>query len=171
VKSIEKPPPEIPPDDPRYRPVDLALKRHQYRPDALVEVLNLAQETFGCLDDDLLAYVARALGLPPSHVCGVATFYHFYTREPAGAHRCVVCTGTACHVKRADEIVGAVEGAFGVKPGRTTDDGKLTLSVARCLGNCSMAPLLVVDGETVAHGTPGSAVARLRAAIDGESPE
>ncbi len=170
--SIETPTPESHPGgDPRYKLVDRALKRFQYRQDALIEVLHLSQETFGYLGEALLTYVARALKLPPSHVYGVATFYHFFTLKPKGEHNCIVCMGTACYVKRAGEVVEALEGEFGVKAGHTTEDGKLSVSIARCLGNCSLAPLLVVDGEVLGHETPESTLAKVRAAVGKEQAE
>ena len=111
---------------------------------------------------------ARALKLPLSHVYGVATFYHFFSLKPKGEHSCIVCMGTACYVKRAGEVVDALEHEFGVKAGHTTEDGKLSLSIARCLGNCSLAPLLVVDGEMIGHETPGWTVSQVRAAVGKE---
>ncbi len=148
--------------DSRFELLDKALKRAHYRKDALIEVLHTAQEVFGSLAGEVLPYVARELRLPPSHVYGVATFYHLFSLEPLGEHRCTVCLGTACYVKRADEIVNAVHAAFGVWPGETTPDGALSVSAARCLGSCGLAPVVVIDGEVVGKEGPEAVVARLR---------
>src|SRR6478736_6009535 len=104
----------------RFKPLEAALKEHQFRQDALIEVLHTAQQLFGHLAPDLLHFVARRLKLPPSRVFGVATFYHFFTLKPKGAHTCVVCTGTACYVKGADALIAAVEGAAHIRAGETT---------------------------------------------------
>src|SRR5262245_22002954 len=85
------------------------MKRHRYAPDALIEVLHTAQELFGYLGDDILYYVAHGLKLPPSRVYGVATFYHLFSLVSKGSHTCVVCTGTACYVKGANALLGAIE--------------------------------------------------------------
>jgi bidirectional [NiFe] hydrogenase diaphorase subunit len=140
-----------PADDPRRRLVDQTLKRFQYRSDALIEVLHVAQEAYGFLGEDLLGDIARQLQLPESQVLGVATFYHAFALRPKGEHSCIVCTGTACYVKGAGEIVKALEAAYGIHSGQTTTDGWLTLGAARCLGNCSLAPLLVVDDKVLGH--------------------
>src|ERR1051326_5946144 len=97
--EIERKPAEAaakahPSDDNRFKMLEAAMKRHQYQPDALIEVLHTAQELFGYLDNDLLLNVAHSLKLPPSRVYGVATFYHFFSLTPNGAHTCVVCMGT-----------------------------------------------------------------------------
>lgn len=134
--------------------LDKALKRCQYQQDALIEVLHTAQEAFGHLDEEVLDYVSIQLKLPPSWVYGVATFYNFFTLHPQGKHVCVVCMGTACYVKGAGEIVAHLEAEFGVKAGGTTADRKLTLMTARCLGNCSLAPMLTLDGEVLGKQTP-----------------
>lgn len=158
-----------PSGDPRFQLIDRTLKRLQYRQDALIEVLHTAQEAFGYLAEDLLIYVARQLKLPLSWVYGVATFYHFFSLKPQGEHSCIVCMGTACYVKRAAEIVAALQQAFGVEPGHTTPDGKLTLLTARCLGSCGLAPVLVLDGEVLARETPETTLAAVRARLGGET--
>src|SRR5271156_1578756 len=107
------------------------MKRQQYQPDALIEVLHKAQELFGYLDVDVLRTVARGLKLPPSRVYGVATFYHLFSLKPQGAHTCVVCLGTACFVKGADHLLRAVEECAGIKRGETTADKSLSLLTAR----------------------------------------
>ena len=105
------------------------MKRHQFQPDALIEVLHTAQELFGYLEHDLLLYVAHGLKLPPSRVYGVATFYHFFTFSRKGEHTCVVCMGTACYVKGADALLAAVERARpGSTPARRRADGQLSRS-------------------------------------------
>jgi bidirectional [NiFe] hydrogenase diaphorase subunit len=158
-----------PSGDPRFALLDRTLKRFQYQQDALIEVLHVAQEAFGYLEEDLLIYVARHLKLPPSWVYGVATFYHFFSLKPQGEHNCIVCMGTACYVKRAAEIVAALQAEFGVEAGHTTPDGKLSLATARCLGSCGLAPVLVVDGEVLGRETPESTLQAVRAAI-GDTP-
>ena len=151
-----------PTDDPRLKLVDQAIKRLQYQPDALIEVLHTAQETFGYLSREVLLHVAAALQLPESQVFGVATFYHFFTLRPRGEHSCIVCTGTACYVKGAGEIVKALEASSGVTAGQTSADGRLFLGTARCLGNCSLAPMLTLDDRVHGPETPVEAVARLQ---------
>ena len=101
-----------------------------------------------------MIYVARQLKLPLSWVFGVATFYHFFSLQPQGEHNCIVCMGTACYVKRAAEIVAALQTAYGIEAGQTTPDGKLSITAARCLGSCGLAPVLIVDGEVLARETP-----------------
>ncbi len=143
-----------PSGDKRFKLLEVAMKRHQFRQDALIEVLHTAQELFGYLEPDLLYFIGRNLKLPPSRVYGVATFYQFFTLKPKGRHTCVVCTGTACYVKGADALLAAVRDAAHVGPGETTEDGELSLVTARCLGACGIAPAVVVDGAVLGHQTP-----------------
>lgn len=140
-----------PSGDERFALIDTALKRSRFAQDHLIEVLHVAQGVFGYLSEDVLIYVGRALRLPPSRVYGVATFYHLFTFDPPGDHTCTVCTGTACFVKGADDIVAAIQREYGLASGGTTDDGRLTLSTARCLGSCGLAPVAVLDGEIRGH--------------------
>src|ERR1043166_5624920 len=94
--------------DKRFKILETHMKRHQHKPDALIEVRHRARELFGFLENALLLFVAFSLRLPPSRVYGVATFYHFFTLKPQGEHTCVVCLGTACYVKGADKIINTV---------------------------------------------------------------
>jgi bidirectional [NiFe] hydrogenase diaphorase subunit len=156
------PPPGHPSGDKRFKLLEVAMKRQHYRHDALIEVLHTAQELFGYLEPDLLYFIARHLKLPPSRVYGVATFYHFFTLKPKGQHTCVVCTGTACYVKGADALLDAVGREARVGPGATTDDGRLSLLTARCLGACGIAPAVVLDGKVVGHETPESLLGQVK---------
>jgi bidirectional [NiFe] hydrogenase diaphorase subunit len=151
-----------PSDDKRWKIVETRMRRLGNRPEALVEALHSAQEAFGYIDDDALRYVSHSLSVPPSTVYGVATFYHYFTLKPQGEHTAVICTGTACYINGAGQVLAAVEAGLGVKPKETTQDGKLSLLTARCLGACSMAPAAIVDGEMCGRLRPAELVERLR---------
>jgi len=136
-----------PSDDKRWKIVETRMRRFGDRPEALIEALHAAQEAFGYLDDEALQYVSDILGVPPSKVYGVATFYSFFTLKPQGEHTCVVCTGTACYINGAKDILDSIHARLGIKPKQTTDDNKVSLLTARCIGACSLAPAVIVDGE------------------------
>jgi len=158
-------------DDPRMKLVLRALKRFNYQQDALLEVLNTAQEAFGYLPEELLIYIAQELDVPLSKVYGVATFYHLFSFDPLGDHTCIVCTGTACYVKGSEDIVDALEEKYKIEQGQTTPDGKFSVSVARCLGSCGLAPVLVVDGNVVGKATTESTLDRIEALLEEDEVE
>ena len=158
--------------DRRYKTLDMALKRNHYQPDALIEVLHKAQESFGYLSQEVLHYVSRQLKLPLSQVYGVATFYHLFDLEPSGVHRCVVCLGTACYVKGASQILTALEAQLQVKVGATTADGQVSLLSARCLGACGIAPAVVLDDAIVGQQAPEAVAVAVQAwALTPSSPD
>lgn len=155
--------PTAPTDDKRWRIVETRMRRLGNRPDALIEALHSTQEAFGFIDDAALRYVGASLSVPPSTVFGVATFYHHFSLKPQGEHTCVVCTGTACHINGSDAILAAIRASLKVKPRETTEDGRLSLLTARCLGACSLAPAAIVDGVVEGRVTASDLVARLDA--------
>jgi bidirectional [NiFe] hydrogenase diaphorase subunit len=157
--------------DSPYIQVDRTLKRCQYSQDALIEVLHTAQETFGFLSEDTMTYIAHELKLPLSWVYGVASFYHHFNLKPQGEHTCNICMGTACFVKRAGDIVETLEKEFQVKAGETTEDGKLSINIVRCLGNCGLAPMIILDGKVHARQTPESMLKECRKVVKGGEPE
>jgi bidirectional [NiFe] hydrogenase diaphorase subunit len=148
--------------DKRFKILEVHMKKHLFRQDALIEVLHKAQELFGFLDNDLLLFVAFKLKLPPSRVYGVATFYHLFTLKPHGQHTCVVCLGTACYVKGANHILAAVQELAGIKAGETTADQQVSLLTARCIGACGIAPAVVYDGTVSPRQTPESTVQQVK---------
>lgn len=152
--------------DKRFKILEAHMKKHQFKQDALIEVLHKAQELFGYLEDDLLLFIAYKLKLPASRVYGVATFYHFFTLKPKGRHTCVVCMGTACYVKGADRLLAAIEQQARVKAGETTPDNQLSLLTARCIGACGIAPAVVYDGTVTPRQTPASALEHLKGWLD-----
>jgi bidirectional [NiFe] hydrogenase diaphorase subunit len=158
--------PPHPSGDKRFKLLDVAIKRHQFRQDALIELLHAAQELFGFLDDDVLIYIARALRAPLSRVYGVATFYNFFKMRPAGEHTCTVCMGTACYVKGAGAILQGLEEDHGIRAGETTPDRKLSLVTARCVGACGLAPAVVIDDDLEGRLTPESTLERVRETVE-----
>ena len=145
LTDFSKPVP--PSQDKRWRLVDTTMRKLGNQSRGLIEALHTVQETFGYLDEAALRYVAISLRVPLSRAYGVATFYQFFTLKPVGEHTCVVCTGTACYIKGAGQLLTSMEKELGIRPGQTTPDGKVSLVTARCLGSCGLAPAVVYDHE------------------------
>jgi bidirectional [NiFe] hydrogenase diaphorase subunit len=167
MKTSVPPPASHPSGDKRLKMLDATIKRHQYQQNALIEILHRASELFGYLELDLLLYIAHQLKLPPSRVYGVATFYHLFSLAPKGKHNCVVCTGTACYVKGAQEVLTSLEAATQIKAGDTTPDGEISILTARCLGACGIAPAVVFDGAVAGNQTPESVCKKIGEWQDG----
>ncbi len=163
MPKVKKPAP--PSDDKRWKIVDVTMRRHGYTGDALIETLHTVQDCFGYLDATSMKYVARSLNLPLSKVYGVATFYHLFTLKPKGEHTCVVCTGTACFIKGSDDLLDAIAERYGVRPGETTSDNRLSLLSARCLGACGLAPTAVVDNFVVGKQSVDEMLAKIEEVI------
>jgi bidirectional [NiFe] hydrogenase diaphorase subunit len=151
--SAVKPP--LPSDDKRWRIVNGTMRRHGYARDALIETLHTVQESFGFLDKDSLKFVAMSLRVPLSQAYGVATFYHHFSLKPPGKHSCLICLGTACYIKGADHLITQAEKALRIHAGETTPDAQVSLLTARCLGSCSVAPVVVFDGELAGDVSAG----------------
>ncbi len=129
------------------------IDKHQGLKKNLIAILLDIQELFNYLPPDSLRQVAGALCIPLSDVLGVATFYRAFSLKPRGKHICLVCLGTACHVRGGQRLLEEIERKLDVPAGENTKDGQFTLETAACLGCCAIGPVVVVDGEYHGHAT------------------
>jgi NADP-reducing hydrogenase subunit HndA len=130
------------------------ISRNRSKPGSLIPVLQQAQELIGYLPPSVQKHIAKGLNIPVSEVHGVVSFYSFFTMKPKGKHSIKVCLGTACYVKRAEEILDKLKDLLKVDVGEVTQDRKFSLESVRCLGACGLAPVVVVDHETHASVDP-----------------
>lgn len=133
-----------------YPELDGVLAKAKEEPGSLITVLHKAQESYGYLSTDVMKYVSEEMNIPLSKVSGVVSFYAFFNTKEKGKYAVSVCLGTACHVKGANDIMAACKDHLGIPVGETTEDGLFTLELCHCVGACSMAPVLTVNGEI--HG-------------------
>ena len=131
-----------------YLKIDAIVARYKDKPGSLIPVLQQAQEVCGYLPHAVQRYVARGLNMSPSVVFGVATFYSFFTLVPRGKHVIRVCLGTACYVKRSEEILEKIKDELDLEVGEVTRDKKYSLEAVRCLGACGLAPVVVIGQDT-----------------------
>lgn len=138
------------------------------RQDALIEVLHAVQQLHGHLSHAALRQVAQELGLPPSRVYGVASFYHLFQLQPPTVHRCGVCLGTACFVRGGGALLAGLSGLLGLAPDQQATNGLWRLERLSCVGACGQAPLLLIDDLVVADlplGDPQALDQSLRRAL------
>lgn len=136
---------------PLFRELDVTIQYFGGSRKALIQILHRAQELFGYLREDVIAHVSRELRLPVSKIHGVIGFYSYFNRIPQGKHTLTVCTGTACYVRGADQVLRGLGNLLGIEPGGTTRDGRYSLRCARCVGACGLAPVVVINEDL--HGT------------------
>ena len=121
----------------------------------LINCLHKAQTIFGYIPQEVQILIAEKLRLNLSDVYGVISFYSFFTTTPPGKCKISVCLGTACFVKGADKILQEFEKQLGIKDGETTSDLKFSLGGLRCVGACSLAPVVLVNEKVYAKVNPG----------------
>ncbi len=122
--------------------------------DELINVLHKVQYTFGYLPAEVQEVVARELNVPVAKVYGVVTFYHFFSMVPKGKHPVSVCTGTACYVRGAENVLAEFKKELKIEVGETTSDGKFSISCLRCVGACGLAPVVMVGDKTYGRVSP-----------------
>jgi len=138
-----------------FEPVEMAetIERNGAG-DSLISVLEEVQARYRYLPREAMILAGEWMGVPLSQVYSVATFYHAFSLVPRGKHTVCVCTGTACHVRGAVQVLDRLETSLQVKPGGTTRDRQFTLETVNCLGCCALGPVVVLDGEYEGQMTP-----------------
>lgn len=114
---------------------------------ALLTALRLMQQERRQIGVAEVEEVAGLLGLSPAYVDGVARFYDQLSREPTGRQMVSVCRGIACYLHGSEERAEQIGRALGVRPGETTADGRLTLRLVECIGDCDQAPAVMLDDQ------------------------
>lgn len=127
--------------------IEWLFTRYAVKGAALLPVLRLAEEEFGVIDNAAVACVAKVMGLSPSNVYGVLTFYTHYRREGDGKYVVQVCSTLCCALRGCRDIVHHLEERLGLKPGETTPDGKFTLKKVECLASCDTAPVVQINAD------------------------
>ena len=155
-----------------YASVRKVLEKHGSDPNRLVPILQEIQEEFSFLPTEAMQYIAAALGVSPGSVYGVATFYSHFTLSPKGKHIIRVCDGTACHVKKSEDIIKQIQADLGLDAKKhTSDDMLFTLEVVACIGACGIAPVLTIGEDVYPVMTKEKMADALKVIIEKEKGE
>ncbi len=139
--------------------VNKILEKYHYQEAKLIPILQEVQANYKYLSKDMISYVATSLGISPSRVYGVATFYAHFSMSPKGKYVIRLCDGTACHVKKSHSVLNALRERLKLSPEKqTTDDFLFTIETVSCLGACGLAPVMLLNEEVHGQVTPEKAL-------------
>ena len=127
--------------------VETIIQRNGSTESSILAILQDIQTRERYLPKDTLEYVSQKMQIPLTRIYRIATFYNALSLKPRGRHKIDVCLGTACHVRGGTKIMEKLERELKVKVGETTKDQRFTLETVRCVGCCSLGPVMVVDDE------------------------
>ncbi len=138
----------------KYDEIKNIIDLYKGKEGCLIQVLHAAQRIYGYLPSELQQFIADTLEIPFSEVSGVVSFYSFFSTQPRGQHTIRVCLGTACYVRGGKKLVEHLMNTLNVELGGTTEDGRFTFEVARCIGACGLAPAIMIDDIVYKQMTP-----------------
>ncbi|MBF0565921.1 MAG: NADH-quinone oxidoreductase subunit NuoE [Nitrospirae bacterium] len=113
----------------------------------LMPALYAVEQSYGWLSQDAIQEVSNHTGVPAAEIKGVATFYSMYRHEPMGRHLVQLCTNVSCLIAGVEDLVKFLDKKYGLLPGGTTKDGRLSLCLMECIGACGNPPAMLVDGD------------------------
>jgi len=138
-----------------YRELDRIIEEdYQNNKENLIMILQAIQKTYNYIPKPALSYLAVKIGVPVSQIYGVATFYSTFSLTPRGRNIISICLGTACHVRGGDRIHDTLLDQLQVHDGQTTPDNRFTLESVRCIGCCSLGPVIKVNEDMHARLKP-----------------
>ncbi len=114
----------------------------------LITLLQTVQEAYGFLPEVVLEEISKATGIREAKLYGVATFYSQFRLKPIGKNLISLCQGTACFVNGSSKIETQIKEILAIEEGEITDDGLFTYVNVACLGCCSLAPVMMINGQT-----------------------
>ena len=127
--------------------IDKILEKYPSEPSSLIQVLLEIQKENRWLPKEALKRVSKKLKVPLNRIQHIITFYKAFSVVPKGRHEIHVCTGTACHVRGASRVLGAVQDQTGLKPGLTDQELRFSLETVSCVGCCALGPVMVIDED------------------------
>ena len=130
-----------------YRELDKIIDEYKDMQGNLIIILQKAQAIYSYLPREVIAHISKATGYSQAKIYGVATFYTQFRLKPVGKNLILLCQGTACHVSGSKMIEEAITDYLDIVDGETTEDGLFTLNNVACLGCCSLAPVMMIQGE------------------------
>ena len=134
--------------------INAIVSEHSQQKWAMIPLLQKIQSEFGYIPPQSIPIIARSLGLFPSQVQGVISFYTQLYTQPRGRKIVRVCRGTACHVRGGKTILKLVKQHLDIEEGETTPDWEYTLETVACIGVCALAPNIVVADRVYGHVNP-----------------
>lgn len=127
--------------------VDQIVSKYRADPSMLIQILLELQRGNRWLPAPALHRVSERLGVPLTQIYQIASFYKAFSLAPKGKHECVICVGTACHVRGAPRLLDRTQQVLGIEPDELTPDHSFSLETVNCLGCCALGPVLVMDGK------------------------
>ncbi len=150
--------------------IEQIARRYPEPRSGLLPALYVAQEQDGYVTDEAISDIAEVLGVSPSAVKGVATFYTMYYHRPVGRYVFQVCGTLSCALCGAEKMIKHLEKTLGVKEGQPTPDGKFMFETVECLGACGGAPVMLFGDryyENLTEEELDKVIAELRSRPDG----
>lgn len=149
--SVAQPIAEAKTDDIDYLELDRIIEDdYGNNPENLIMILQAIQREHNYLPQPALSYLCTKIGVPMSKIYGVATFYSTFSLKPRGKNIISICLGTACHVRGAERVLEQIQENLCICDGETTEDQRFTLESVRCIGCCSLGPVVKINEDM--HG-------------------
>ncbi|MFO7942641.1 MAG: NAD(P)H-dependent oxidoreductase subunit E [Bacillota bacterium] len=128
----------------------------------LIKVLQQRQKTDSYISDEAIQEIADGFDMAPVEVEGVVSFYTQFKRVKPGKHQILVCDGTACHIKGSTLVLNWARDHLNIDVGETDEEGLFSLEAVACLGCCSLAPVISVNGKVYGNLTRNKLLRILR---------
>ena len=127
--------------------INIIINKYQNYDNPLIMILQEVQDKYGYLSYEMMNIISKKLNISINEIYSVASFYNDFKMNPVGKYKISVCEGTVCYINGSKEIVSEIEKILGIKSGEVTKDFMFSLDTSRCLGCCSMAPVMIINDK------------------------
>ena len=129
------------------------IKGYQDRRQALLPCLHFIQGKEGCIEEEMMTFLAEELGVPRVEIYGVVSFYSMFSLKPQGKYVIRVCASLSCYLEGSNSILETLKEFLDIKPAQTTPDGKFTIEEVSCFGLCDKAPAMMINDREYGNST------------------
>ncbi|MEN6350820.1 MAG: NAD(P)H-dependent oxidoreductase subunit E [Syntrophomonas sp.] len=130
------------------------IARYSDKPGGIIEAFHAVQKELNYLPEEVIVEAARVFNVPVADAYGVASFYSMFSTKSRGKYVIRMCESAPCHVAGAADVIAAFEKELGIKTGGTTADGRFTLELTECVGQCQATPVITINGKAYLDVSP-----------------
>ena len=129
--------------------VEGVATRYRRDPVNLLQILREIQEACDWLPPAAIDQLQHLLDVPRTKIEGVAGFYSFFYTQPRGRYRILFSDNITDRMQGNQALIRQFCENLWIEPGKTSEDGLVSVESTSCTGMCDQGPALLVNNRAI----------------------